>query len=186
MGSTPEGKFSYRVGMENAGAVTSLKDLKNEIIQVSSAWKTQAIELKQAGDKLGAAEAKFKGVSEALEKQKQIIERLKAQQTELKKAQGEVDRSTDKGKNAFSSYQDQITKTERQIASATSKLNALSNQQEKAKNSVEYYKSGLADAQSELRKISSSSKSYIDWKPKVKLQKLIKLSFQVLKQPMNS
>lgn len=162
MGSTPEGKFSYRVGMENASAVTSLKDLKNEITQVSSAWKTQAIELKQAGDKLGAAEAKFKGVSDALEKQKQVIERLKAQQAELKKAQGEVDRSTEAGKNAFSSYQDQITKTERQIASATSKLNSLSNQQEKAKNSVEYYKSGLADAQSELRKISSSSKAYID------------------------
>ncbi|MCF1778148.1 tape measure protein [Lactobacillus jensenii] len=162
MGSTPEGKFSYRVGMENTSAVTSLKDLKNEITQVSSAWKTQAIELKQAGDKLGAAEAKFKGVSDALEKQKQVIERLKAQQAELKKAQSEVDRSTDAGKNAFSSYQDQITKTERQIASATSKLNSLSNQQEKAKNSVEYYKSGLADAQSELRKISSSSKAYID------------------------
>lgn len=162
MGSTPEGKFSYRVGMENTSAVTSLKDLKNEITQVSSAWKTQAIELKQAGDKLGAAEAKFKGVSDALEKQKQVIERLKAQQAELKKAQGEVDRSTEAGKNAFSSYQDQITKTERQIASATSKLNSLSNQQEKAKNSVEYYKSGLADAQSELRKISSSSKAYID------------------------
>lgn len=162
MGSTPEGKFSYRVGMENTSAVTSLKDLKNEITQVSSAWKTQAIELKQAGDKLGAAEAKFKGVSDALEKQKQVIERLKAQQAELKKAQSEVDRSTESGKNAFSSYQDQITKTERQIASATSKLNSLSNQQEKAKNSVEYYKSGLADAQSELRKISSSSKAYID------------------------
>lgn len=162
MGSTPEGKFSYRVGMENTSAVTSLKDLKNEITQVSSAWKTQALELKQAGDKLGAAEAKFKGVSDALEKQKQVIERLKAQQSELKKAQGEVDRSTEAGKNAFSSYQDQITKTERQIASATSKLNSLSNQQEKAKNSVEYYKSGLADAQSELRKISSSSKAYID------------------------
>lgn len=157
-----ESKFTYRVGMDNAQAVQSLSMMRDAIKSATSAWKAQSAEAKISGDRVKAAEERYKGLSEVVDKQKSYIEALKNSQDKLREAQSKVDQTTEKGRNAYQSYESQIAKTSRSIASATTKLSSLTTQQKKAENSVNYYKSGLAEAQKQLRQTTESTNSYVE------------------------
>ena len=154
--------FTYRVGMDDSEAVQSLRTLKSSISSLTSEWRASEIQAKSAGDRVKAASEKYSGLSKVVEKQKEYLDRLKDSQVKLKESQNEVDTSTEKGKRAYESFEAQIAKANRSIASATTKLSSLEAQQDKAKNSLNYYKSGLAAAQNELRKVSGSTSAYVE------------------------
>lgn len=160
-GKIPVGDFTTRISLDGEQPIQTLRSLKNEVSSATSAWKAQVAELKTAGDQLGAAKAKYEGLGNTLKKQQSLLERNKSELNSLKEAQSKVDTSTEKGRNEYERYSKEIATAERNIANATTRIAKLSQQQEKARNSLDYYKSGLASAQSELRKISESSNAYV-------------------------
>ena len=160
-GKIPVGDFNTRISLDGEQPIQTLKSLKNEVSSATSAWKAQVAELKSAGDQLGAAKAKYAGLGETLKKQQSLLERNKSELNKLKEAQSKVDTTTEKGRNEYERYSKEIATAERNVANATTRIAKLSQQQEKARNSLDYYKSGLASAQSELKKISESSNAYV-------------------------
>ena len=160
-GKIPVGTFNTRISLDGEQPIQTLKSLKNEVSSATSAWKAQVTELKSAGDQLGAAKAKYEGLGDTLKKQQSLLERNKFELNRLKEAQSKVDTTTEKGRNEYERYSKEIATAERNVANATTRIAKLSQQQEKARNSLDYYKSGLASAQSELRKITESSNAYV-------------------------
>ena len=160
-GKIPVGDFTTRISLDGEQPIQTLRSLKNEVSSATSAWKAQVAELKSAGDKLGAAKAKYAGLGETLKKQQSLLERNKSELNKLKEAQSKVDTTTEKGRNEYERYSKEIATAERNVANATTKIAKLSQQQEKARSSLNYYKSGLASAQSELKKITESSNAYV-------------------------
>lgn len=160
-GKIPVGDFNTRLSLDGEQPIQTLKSLKNEVSSATSAWKAQVAELKSAGDQLGAAKAKYEGLGDTLQKQQSLLERNKSELNNLKEAQSKVDTATEKGRNEYERYSKEIATAERNVANATTRIAKLSQQQEKARNSLDYYKSGLASTQSELRKIAESSNAYI-------------------------
>lgn len=160
-GKIPVGDFNTRISLDGEQPIQTLKSLKNEVSSATSAWKAQVAELKSAGDQLGAAKAKYEGLGETLKKQQSLLERNKSELNSLKEAQSRVDTTTENGRNEYERYSKEIATAERNVANATTKIAKLSQQQEKARSSLDYYKSGLASAQNELRKISESSNAYV-------------------------
>lgn len=160
-GKIPVGDFNTRISLDGEQPIQTLKSLKNEVSSATSAWKAQVTELKTAGDQLGAAKAKYEGLGDTLKKQQSLLERNKSELNSLKEAQSKVDKSTEKGRNEYERYSKEIATAERNVANATTRIAKLSQQQDRARNSLDYYKSGLASAQNELRKISESSNAYV-------------------------
>lgn len=160
-GKIPVGDFNTRISLDGEQPIQTLKSLKSEVSSATSAWKAQVAELKSAGDQLGAAKAKYEGLGDTLKKQQSLLERNKSELNSLKEAQAKVDTTTEKGRNEYKRYSKEIATAERNVANATTRIAKLSQQQEKARNSLDYYKSGLASAQSELRKITESSNAYV-------------------------
>ena len=160
-GKIPVGDFNTRISLDGEQPIQTLKSLKSEVSSATSAWKAQVVELKSAGDQLGAAKAKYEGLGDTLKKQQSLLERNKSELNSLKEAQAKVDTTTEKGRNEYERYSKEIATAERNVANATTRIAKLSQQQEKARNSLDYYKSGLASAQSELRKITESSNAYV-------------------------
>lgn len=160
-GKIPVGDFNTRISLDGEQPIQTLKSLKSEVSSATSAWKAQVAELKSAGDQLGAAKAKYEGLGDTLKKQQSLLERNKSELNSLKEAQAKVDTTTEKGRNEYERYSKEIATAERNVANATTRIAELSQQQEKARNSLDYYKSGLASAQSELRKITESSNAYV-------------------------
>lgn len=160
-GKIPVGDFNTRISLDGEQPIQTLKSLKSEVSSATSAWKAQVAELKSAGDQLGAAKAKYEGLGDTLKKQQSLLERNKSELNSLKEAQVKVDTTTEKGRNEYERYSKEIATAERNVANATTRIAKLSQQQEKARNSLDYYKSGLASAQSELRKITESSNAYV-------------------------
>ena len=160
-GKIPVGDFNTRISLDGEQPIQTLKSLKNEVSSATSAWKAQVAELKSAGDQLGAAKAKYEGLGDTLKKQQSLLERNRSELNSLKEAQSKVDTTTEKGRNEYERYSKEIATAERNVANATTKIAKLSQQQEKARSSLDYYKSGLASAQNELRKISESSNAYV-------------------------
>ena len=85
---------------------------------------------KASGDAIGAAKARYQGLSETLEVQKQKVEQLKRERQDMQQTIRESATVTKE-------QTDDLNKLDRQLASASNKLNSLSNQQERAKRSFE-------------------------------------------------
>lgn len=146
-GKIPVGDFNARTSLDGTQPIKTLAEMKRSVGALTNEWKAQVAQLKSTGNSLGAAEAKYNGLGKAIDQQKDYLEKLKREQKS-------VDQTTDEGSKAYSKLSNDIAKAETKIASLTS-------QQTRAKQSMDYYKSGLADAQSELKRISSVSDSYV-------------------------
>lgn len=139
--------MSTEIALNTLGASDSIKRLTQLVGSATSAWKAQEAQLKSAGDSLGAAKAKYDGLSESITRQQAKIDSLKREQSELK------------GNTAETA--EQYLKYQRQIDQATTKLASMESQQQKAKSSLDYYKSGLAGLQQQFRQQNEASETYI-------------------------
>ena len=161
-GNIPMGSMSTEIKLNGSQSVKTLRELKQAVTQATSAWKAQRAELSNIGKSTEAAEAKYKGLGEAIKKQKDYISGLQEAQKHLTEAQKSVDRSTKEGRQEYGKYNEALQKNETRIHSAQQKLASLTTQQTKAKSSLSYYKSGLAEAQKTLKTTTAVSKSYVD------------------------
>ena len=139
--------MSTEISLNTLGASNSIKNLTQLVNSATSAWKAQEAQLKSAGDSLGAAKAKYDGLSESITRQQAKIESLKREQSDLK------------GNTAETA--EQYLKYQRQIDQATTKLASMESQQQRAKSSLDYYKSGLAGLQQQFKQQNEVSETYI-------------------------
>lgn len=139
--------MSTEIALDTLEASKSIKNLTQLVSSATSAWKAQEAQLRSTGDNLGAAKAKYDGLSEAITRQQAKIDSLKREQSELK------------GNTAETA--EQYLKYQRQIDQATTKLASMESQQQKAKSSLDYYKSGLAGLQQQFRQQNEVSETYI-------------------------
>lgn len=147
MANKIQATMSTEIALDTLQAGNSIKRLTQLVSSATSAWKAQEAQLKSAGDTLGAAQAKYDGLSDAIKRQQAKIESLKREQSDLK------------GNTAETA--EQYLKYQRQIDQATAKLASMESQQQKAKSSVDYYKSGLAGLQQQFKQQNEVSETYI-------------------------
>ncbi|OIL58297.1 hypothetical protein ATX23_09325 [Oenococcus oeni] len=146
--SKVSGEMGTKVTLDGSQAIETLKTLKTAVSETTSSWKAHEAVLKSSGDTLGAAEAKYKGLSDTVEKQKSVLERLKSEQSSL-------NTTTNEGQQRYSSYQ-------KQIDNATTKLISLTNQQTKAKNAFELQNSGILKLNDSIKQSVSVTNSYVE------------------------
>lgn len=146
--ATVSNTMATEVKLDTVSAASSLKTLNNAIKATTNEWKANEISLKSAKDSLGAAQAKYEGLGKTMQA-------LQAKIDKLKERQASLDTSTTKGS-------DNYARLSKDLANAENKMASLTAQQGRAKKSVDYYQSGLADLQEQYKTITSVSKSYVD------------------------
>lgn len=139
--------MSTEIALDTLQAANSIKRLTQLVNSSTNAWKAQESQMRSAGDYLGAAQAKYEGLSNSIQNQQQKIEKLKQEQSQLKGNTVEV--------------AEQYLKYQQQIDQATTRLAALENQQRQAKQSLDYHKSGLAELQKEYKAQNEASDTYV-------------------------
>lgn len=103
--------------------------------------------MKSAGDAVGAAKARYEGLGQTIEAQQSKIDALKNKQAELKG-------NTSETAEQFLKYQQQIDGANKQLAN-------LQAQQDRAKQALDYQKSGLAGLQSEYTAAARANQVYV-------------------------
>lgn len=143
-----QAQMSTEIALDLVRASQSVKTLTGVVNTATSAWKAQETQLKAVGNYTQAAEARFKGLGDAIQAQQSKIDALKQKQSDLK---GNTQETAE-----------QYLKYQQQIDQATTRLASMQAQQEKAKGAMDYYKSGLADLQRTYREANELSKSRIE------------------------
>lgn len=138
--------MSTKIALDLLSASESVKSLTAVVRSSQNAWKAQEVEMKSAGDAVGAAQAKYDGLGKSIEAQQSKIDALKAKQSELKGNTADVAQQ-------FLKYQQQIDGANKQLAS-------MQAQQDRAKKAMDYQKSGLASLQHQYNLNVSASKAY--------------------------
>ncbi|KGB13902.1 hypothetical protein KY41_10645 [Latilactobacillus sakei] len=141
-----ENEMATRIAIDTVSATNSLKGLTNAVSAATNSWKSQEIALKNTGDSMGAAKAKVDGLGNTIDAQKRKIEELKSRQQGLN-AENQKDAET-------------YLKLQKQIDASTKQLGSYEAQQTKAKNSLNYYSSGLADLRKGYSQSSELSRSF--------------------------
>lgn len=139
--------MSTEIALDTLQAANSIKRLTQLVNSSTNAWKAQESQMRSAGDYLGAAQAKYDGLGNAIQNQQHKIEKLKQEQSQLNGSTAET--------------AEQYLKYQQQIDQATTRLASLENQQRQAKNSLDYHRSGLAELQKEYKLQNETSDAYI-------------------------
>ena len=139
--------MSTEIALDTLQAANSIKRLTQLVNSSTNAWKAQESQMRSAGDYLGAAQAKYDGLGNAIQNQQHKIEKLKQEQSQLKGSTAET--------------AEQYLKYQQQIDQATTRLASLENQQRQAKNSLDYHRSGLSELQREYKAQNEASETYV-------------------------
>lgn len=139
--------MSTEIALDTLQAANSIKRLTQLVNSSTNAWKAQESQMRSVGDYLGAAQAKYDGLGNAIQNQQHKIEKLKQEQSQLKGSTAET--------------AEQYLKYQQQIDQATTRLASLENQQRQAKNSLDYHRSGLSELQREYKAQNEASDTYI-------------------------
>lgn len=140
--------MATRITIDDMQAVSSIKGLKNQVNTLMNSWKAQNAMLKSVGDNLGAAKARYEGLGDSIKKQQEYIEKLKNQMSTL-------DTSTNKGSEAYARLGKQLSMAQKQLAN-------MSAQQDRAKNSLNYYANGIDKTKKSLSEMTTSSNLMIE------------------------
>lgn len=141
-------QMSTNVALNTLGASKSINTLTQAVRSHTNAWKAQETMLKSSGDYLKAAEARYNGLGQAMEKQQAKISALKEKQEGLNV-------ETQDGAKAYLKFQDQIDK-------ATVRLDHMTAQQNRAKEAINVQKSGIIGLQGQYKTLTASTKAYTE------------------------
>ena len=147
--------MSTKIQVDTQQAGERVAELTNKFKDLTSGWKAEVAMAKASGDAIGATKARYQGLSETLEVQKQKVEQLKRERQDMQQTIRE-------SATATKEQTDDLNKLDRQLASASNKLNSLSNQQERAKRSFEYASSGLKELKNEYYNNSRAIDSNVE------------------------
>lgn len=140
-----DAQMSTEVYLDTLQTSKSLKNLRSVVSSVTTSWKAQSAALKSTGEYVKAAETKYTGLSRTIKANRDVISTLREKQKGL-------DQTTQEGARQYTKYQAQINRTETRIAS-------LTRQQEKSKQSLTGYKSGVIELQRSIKSSNELTKS---------------------------
>lgn len=147
--------MSTKIQVDTQQAGEEVANLTNKFKDLTSSWKAEEAMARASGDAIGAAKARYQGLSETLEVQKQKVEQLKRERQDMQQTIRESATVTKE-------QTDDLNSLDRQLATASNKLNSLSNQQERAKRSFEYASSGLKELKNEYYNNSRAIDSNVE------------------------
>ena len=192
MGETGEsiGNLFVRVGVDDLPAVNGLRNINSQVRTLNNSWKAQEAYLNSVGDKLGAAKARYEGLGDTIQRQKEYVEALKQQQNKaneeiakskehiaaLKQEMSEYTTAEEKSQKRYKELSADLknyTKIlERQkktysavgskIEGAKNKLASFAAQQKRSAGSMEYYASGADKVKQSLKEMTTSSNLMIE------------------------
>lgn len=142
-----QNEMATTVSLDTLKATNNLKGLTSAVSAVTSNLKANSAMLASTGDMIGSYSEKVNGLSKAMELQQSKIDALRSRQEGL-------DVTTQSGA-------EQYQKLEKQIATATRQMASMESQQDRAKNSLSYYTSGLADLQRGYETAQKASQAYV-------------------------
>ena len=137
-----QSEMSTKITVDAQQAGEQVKNLTNKFKDLTASWKAEEAVAKANGDSISASKARYEGLTQTLEVQKEKVETLKRERQALK---SEIESSSTVTKEQT----DDLKNLDRQLATAAEKVMSLSNQQRRAKNSFDYAKSGLRDLKNE-------------------------------------
>ncbi|WHQ55167.1 hypothetical protein M1857_04590 [Lactiplantibacillus plantarum] len=121
--------YEFAINMDDGGMTRTLREIKNEAKLLKSGMQANFAEIRSGEGVMAAYAGKVKDAGRAIEAQRLVIERLKSEQNGL-------DQTTQKGREAYVKYENQINAAKRSITS-------LEGQQERAQKSLDLQKSGV-------------------------------------------
>lgn len=139
--------MSTTIDINTIKASNSLKSLDSAIRATTNAWKANEARAKSVGSALEASKSRYEGLSKNIENVKSKISYLTEQQSKL-------DRTTQQGQEEYNKYANKLASAEKQLASMTA-------QQDRAKRSMDYQKTGLAGLQSSYKLLNELGNSRI-------------------------
>lgn len=145
--SAASGGLVFHVGLDSSQLQQSMSALKSSIKSATAEWKSQFAEMRAAGDYLGAATAKYDGLTKAMKAQQEMIERQKSELTGL---------GTRTKENA-----EQYDKLSATLSNSEKKLTSLSAQQERAKKLMDYEATGIRQNKDELAMLTKEMDSTV-------------------------
>lgn len=70
------GLMSTEIGLNTTKATESLNQLKSAVKDSTNEWKQMESQMKQSGDEIGASEAKYKGLTQSVNQQQDVLQKL--------------------------------------------------------------------------------------------------------------
>lgn len=139
--------LNFDVFLNDHGMKRSMQELKSTAAMLKSEMRANFAELRSGGQITDAYAGKVKDSERAIKAQNNII-------ADARKAQKGLNLQTEEGRTEFA-------KQEKIITSAKKSITSLTGEQKRAKNSLEYYKSGMADMNKAMKVASSASETYV-------------------------
>ena len=147
--------MSTKIKVDQQEAANQVENLTNKFKDLTAQWKAEQATAKASGDSVGAAKARYEGLSKALEVQRQKVEQLNRQREDQQ-------RLIRLSATVTKDQTDELAQLDKELTSATNKLTSLSNQQTRAKRSFEYASSGLKELRNEYYTNNRALDSHIE------------------------
>ena len=147
--------MSTKIKVDQQEAANQVENLTNKFKDLTAQWKAEQATAKASGDSVGAAKARYEGLSKALEVQRQKVEQLNRQREDQQ-------RLIRLSATVTKDQTDELAQLDKELTSATNKLTSLSNQQTRAKRSFEYASSGLKELRNEYYTNNRAVDSHIE------------------------
>ena len=147
--------MSTKIEVDQQQAANEVENLTHKFKDLTAQWKAEQATAKASGDSVGAAKARYEGLSKALEVQRQKVEQLNRQREDQR-------RLIQSSATVTKDQTDELSRLDRALTSATNKLTSLSNQQMRAKRSFEYASSGLKELRNEYYTNNRAIDSHVE------------------------
>lgn len=139
--------LNFDVFLNDHGMQKSMKDLRSTASMLKSEMRANFAELKSGGQVTEAYAGKVKDTERAIKAQKNIVDSAKQSQKGL-------DLTTVDGRKEFA-------KQEKTINNANKAIVSLTGEQKRAKTSLEFYKSGMAEMNRTMKVATGASDAYV-------------------------
>lgn len=136
------------IKIDTVSATQSLRSMNTALKASTNAWKAEEVQAKSVGNYLKASQARYEGLGRSIDQAKEKIKLIQERQKAL-------DLTTEDGRNSYNRYAKQLGITVKQLSSMIA-------QQKRARSSLSYESSGLAELQKHYRESISLNKSYVD------------------------
>ena len=147
--------MSTKIKVDQQEAANQVENLTNKFKDLTAQWKAEQATAKASGDSVGAAKARYEGLSKALEVQRQKVEQLNRQREDQR-------RLIQSSATVTKDQTDELSRLDRALTSATNKMTSLTNQQARARRSYEYTSSGLKELRNDYYTNNRAVDSHIE------------------------
>lgn len=147
--------MSTKIKVDQQEAANQVENLTNKFKDLTAQWKAEQATAKASGDSVGAAKARYEGLSKALEVQRQKVEQLNRQREDQQ-------RLIRLSATVTKDQTDELSRLDRALTSATNKMTSLTTQQARARRSYEYTSSGLKELRNDYYTNNRAVDSHIE------------------------